>query len=91
MRLRAIALWVVMAALGVALYAEHGKMPELERDVMEYARSAATASDYGVADRILQVQSRAKEVEHNARNAVEELNRKQSEQQKKRGVEHGGR
>jgi hypothetical protein len=90
-RLREIALWVIVAALGVALCAEHNRVPELERDVVDYAQGAATASDSAVADWIVQAESRAKEIEHSARNAIADLNRKTGEQRRKRGVEHGGR
>jgi hypothetical protein len=78
-RLREIALWVVVAALGAALYREHRRVPELERDVLESAQIAATASESMVADWIVQAESHAKEVERHARDEIQELNNRREQ------------
>jgi len=82
LRVRDLFLWIAIATLGVALYFERAKVSLTAQSVEDSSQAEARASESFIADRALQVESRAKEVERHARDEVEILSRRGSETKK---------
>jgi hypothetical protein len=72
-RAREIALWAVVALLGLALYNDYGAVSPAARDLHSLALGSASAAEAIFAEQLGLVQSRAEDVGRDARDSMQTL------------------